>query len=99
MSQEKAPQPEAPKEKDVTAAVRKHVAIFNTATSKMDRPFRGKNAGPNELYLLQREFAYLLNDIMQAPRALQQACIEKSSQFLDDLMQRLQVAEAETAKK
>lgn len=98
MTQEKATPQDAPKEKDVTAAVRKHVAIFNTSTSGMERPFRGKHLGTNRLYLLQREFAYLLNDIIQAPRALQQACIDRSSQFLDDLMQQLQTEQAEAKK-
>ena len=79
---------EAPKEKDVAQIVRYLCATFNQVTAHLERPFRGSTTGPNEAYLLQREFAYLLNEVMQGPNCLLQKNIEACNNFIDELVQR-----------
>lgn len=86
---------EAPKEKDVGQIVRYLVSTFNQATSKLERPFRGKTSGPNRTYLLQREFAYLLNEVMQGPRCVLQRNIADCNEFIDKVVQELAREEEE----
>lgn len=81
---------EAPKEKDIGQIVRYLTATFNQATSRLERPARvGKPPQANEAYLLQRDFAYLLNELVQGPRCMQQKNIADCNEFLDKLIQEL----------
>ena len=71
------------KEKDIGQIVRYLTNTFNHATSSLDRPFRGRGTGPNEAYIMQTEFAYLLNELMQAPKCMQQKYIAECNDFID----------------
>ena len=74
------------KEKDIGQIVRYLSATFNQATSKLDRPFRDNKSGANETYIIQSEFAYLLNELMQAPRCMQQKYISDCNDFIDQVI-------------
>jgi len=88
------------KDKDIQQIVRYLVTTFNSATSKMERPFRTSKGIANQLYKWQTEFAYRLNDVMQSPRALQQANIGRCNEFIDEAVQILnQLEESKEAKK
>lgn len=80
---------EKEREKDVGQIVRYLTATFNTATAKMERPFRGKVVGANQLYNWQTEFAYRLNEVIQGPRAILQFNISKCNEFIDEVVQAL----------
>lgn len=86
---------EPQKEKDIGQIVRYLVATFNQATSKLERPFRGKTSGPNRTYRLQTEFAYRLNEVMQGPRCVLQKNIAECNEFIDEVVQELGREEAE----
>lgn len=89
---------EPPKEKDVGQIVRYLVSTFNQATSRLERPFRGKTGGPNRAYVLQTEFAYLLNEVVQGPRCILQKNITACNDFIDEVVRQLnEVAETATA--
>ncbi len=89
---------EPPKEKDIGQIVRYLTAAFNQTTSRLDRPFRGKTTGPNRLYILQTEFAYLLNEVVQGPRCILQKNIAACNDFIDQTNQMLtEEAQAEQA--
>jgi len=77
------------KEKDIRQIVHYLTTTFNTATSKMERPFRGKTAGANQLYVWQTEFAYRLHEVMMSQRALVQNNIAKCNEFIDEVIQQL----------
>lgn len=85
---------EAPKEKDIGQIVRYLTTTFNQVTSKLERPFRSQTAGPNRAYVLQTEFAYLLNEVVQGPRCVLQKNITACNDYLDDLMQELNEEQA-----
>lgn len=75
---------EAQKEKDVGQIVRYLTHTFNQATAKMERPWRNQKTGEmNALYIMQTEFAYLLNEIAQSPRCLMQKAIAECNNFID----------------
>jgi hypothetical protein len=80
---------EAPKEKDVGQIVRYLVSTFNQATSRLERAFRSKTAGPNRAYYLQTEFAYLLNEVVQGPRCILQKNISACNDYIDGTVQML----------
>lgn len=80
---------EAPRERDVGQIVRYLTSTFNQVISKLEKPQRSDKNGPNESYLLTREFAYLLNEFQQGPRCLQQKHITDCNNFLDNLIQDL----------
>ena len=86
------------KEKDIPQVVRYLVATFNTATSKMERPFRSNKGIANQLYQWQSEFAYRLHEVMLSPRAVQQVNIGKCNEFIDDVVQALNQQEEEAKK-
>lgn len=88
------------KEKDVNQVVRYLTSTFNAATSKLERPFRGKNTGANQLYKWQTEFAYRLNEVMVAPRALLQANIARCNEYIDEVISSInqQQEQAESTK-
>lgn len=85
---------EAPKEKDIGQIVRYLTSTFNQATSKLERPFRGKNIGPNKAYVMQTEFAYLLHEVTQGPRSVLQKNIAACNNFIDEVVQHLAHEEA-----
>ena len=80
---------EVPKEKDLGQIVRYLSSTFNQATSRIDRAYRGKTGGPNRAYVLQTEFAYLLNEVMQGPRCVLQRSIAECNDFIDQVVQEL----------
>lgn len=87
---------EAPKEKDIGQIVRYLVSTFNQATGRLDRAFRSKTGGPNRTYILQTEFAYLLNEVVQGPRCVLQKNIAACNEFIDQVVQQLN-AESDSA--
>jgi hypothetical protein len=88
---------EVQKEKDIGQIVRYLTSTFNAATQGLERPFRGKKAGPNEAYIMQSEFAYLLNDLTQGPRCMLQKHIAECNEFIDQVVQELSAKAAKTA--
>ena len=78
-----------PKEKDINQIVRYLTSTLNRATAQLERPFRSKKTGPNETYIIQSEFAHLLNEVMQGPRCLLQRNIAECNDFLDQVIQEL----------
>lgn len=77
---------EQAKEKDVEQVVRYLTTTFNKAKLGTERAFRGKTSGPNEAYVMETEFAYLLNDVIQGPRCLLQKHIAECNDFIDQVM-------------
>lgn len=71
------------KEKDINAIVNHLSAVFNNSISKLPRAFRTPSGEANKAYKLETEFAYLLNELMQGPRALQQKNITEINDFID----------------
>lgn len=82
---EKEPQ----KEKDIGQIVRYLTSTFNQATARLERAFRGKSGGPNRAYVLQTEFAYRLNELVQGPRCVLQRNIAECNDFIDQVVQEL----------
>lgn len=78
---------EAPKEKDINQIVRYLTTTLNRATADLEKPFRGATTGANKAYIIQTEFAYLLNEIMQGPRCMLQKNIVDCNEFLDQVIQ------------
>lgn len=74
------------KEKDIGQIVRYLSSTFNQATAKLDRAFRGQKTGPNEAYIMQTEFAYLLNELMQSPKCMQQKYISDCNDLIDQII-------------
>lgn len=76
----------ATKEKDIGQIVRYLSSTFNQATNSLERASRSKTTGPNAAYIMQSEFAYLLNELMQSPKCMQQKCISDCNGFIDQVM-------------
>ena len=76
-------------EKDVSQIVRYLTTTMNQAMSGMERPFRSKKSGPNEAYIIQTEFAFLLNEVMQGPRCMLQKHIADCNEFIDQVVQEM----------
>lgn len=76
---------EAPKEKDVGQIIRYLTSTFNHATGRLERAFRSTTSGPNRLYKMQTEFAYLLNEVAQGPRCVLQRNITACNEYIDDI--------------
>jgi hypothetical protein len=74
------------KEKDIAQIVRYLSNTFNQVTNKLERAFRGQKSGPNEAYIMQTEFAYLLNELMLCPKCMQQKYISDCNDFIDQAM-------------
>jgi hypothetical protein len=89
---------EAPKEKDINQIVRYLTTTLNRAMSDMDKPFRGVKSGPNKAYIIQTEFAYLLNEIVQGPRCMLQKNIVECNNLLDQVIQEAAKDKAEKEK-
>ena len=77
---------EVAKEKDVDQVVRYLTSTFNKAKSKLERAARGKETGPNRAYVLETEFAYLLNEVIQGPRSVLQKNIAECNDFIDKVI-------------
>lgn len=77
---------EQAKEKDVDQVVRYLTTTFNKAKAGLDRAFRGKTIGPNRAYIMETEFAYRLNEVMQGPRCMLQKNIAECNDFIDQVM-------------
>lgn len=80
---------EPQKEKDIGQIVRYLTSTFNQLISKLERPVRTKTGDMNEAYVLTREFAYLLNEVVQGPRCILQKNITDCNNFLDELIQEM----------
>ena len=78
---------EVQKEKDISQIVRYLTSTLNQALSGQDRPTRSNKTGPNNTYIIQTEFAYLLNDVMQGPRCMLQKYIADCNDFIDQVIQ------------
>lgn len=74
------------KEKDIEQVVRYLTTTFNKAKAGSERAFRGKTIGPNEAYIMETEFAYLLNEVMQGPRCMLQRSIAECNDFIDQVI-------------
>lgn len=83
------------KEKDIGQIVRYLTSTLNQVTSKLDKAFRGRKTGPNEAYVIQTEFAYLLNELMQGPKCMQQKYISDCNDFIDQVI--VELNQRETA--
>jgi len=90
---------EAPKEKDIGQIVRYLTSTLNRAIAELDKPFRGAKLGPNKAYIIQTEFAYLLNEVVQGPRCMLQKNIVACNEFLDQVIQEVAKDKAEKAAK
>jgi hypothetical protein len=77
---------EQAKEKDIEQVVRYLTTTFNKAKAGAERAFRGKNIGPNKAYIMETEFAYLLNEVMQGPRCMLQKNITECNSFIDQVV-------------
>jgi len=77
---------EVAKEKDLGAIVHYLSSVFNNQVVRLPRAFRGKNGGANEAYKLETEFAYLLNELMQGPKSMQQKYITDINNFIDGVV-------------
>ena len=86
---------ELAKEKDVEQVVRYLTSAFNKATTNLDRAFRGKTSGPNKAYVIETEFAYRLNEVMQGPRCMLQRNITDCNEFIDAVVTELAEKSAE----
>ena len=80
---------EVQKEKDISQIVRYLTSTMNQALSGQDRAARHPKTGPNHAYIIQTEFAYLLNDVMQGPRCMLQKYIADCNDFIDQVVQEL----------
>jgi hypothetical protein len=77
--------------KDVNQIIRYLSTTFNRVTaSKLERAVRDNKTGTtNEAYIIQTEFAYLLNEVVMGPRCTMQKSIVACNEFLDMLVQEL----------
>jgi hypothetical protein len=74
--------------KDVDKILRYLTNMFNNITFSLPRAARTKT-GPNQLYKLQSEFAYLLNEVALGQPAVMQKHIAACNDFIDKTMQDL----------
>jgi len=81
-------QAERSKERDLDSIVRYLTSTFNSAISKAEKPFRSATTGKaNMTYLMQTEFAYLINEVMQGPRGVLQKNIAACNEYIDTCIQ------------
>ena len=80
---------DAQKERDVGPIIRYLTNTFNQATASLERPVRTKANGPNQLYKMQTEFAYLLNEVAQGPKCVMQKHITACNDYIDRTIQQL----------
>lgn len=75
------------KTRDIAQVVRYLTKTFNTATAKLERASRvGKPPTSNTAYIMQSEFACLLNELMQAPPCVQPKWIADCNEYIDYAM-------------
>ena len=72
------------REKDINQVLRYLTNAFDQATYREPRAVRTKE-GPNKLYRLQTEFAYLLHEITAGPSCMQQRNITSCNNYIDSM--------------
>lgn len=77
------------KEKDVEQIIRYLTTAFNKAKAGTERAFRPKTGKANEAYIMETEFAYLLNELTQGPRCTLQKNIAACNDFIDQVITHL----------
>lgn len=80
---------EAPKEKDVGQIIRYLTNTFAQVTKGQENAFRSDAKGPNRMYLWERDFAYLINELTLGPRCMLQTNIAECNNYIDMVMQTL----------
>ena len=75
--------------RDINQIVRYLTNTFNMATFNLDKPIWTTAKGANEAYIVQTEFAYLLNEVMIGPPCLIQKNISACNEYIDQLIQKL----------
>lgn len=78
-------------DKDVEKIVRYLTKTLDTATASLGKANRDEK-GPNRVYQIQTEFAYLLNELMMGPPCLLQSRITECNDFIDKVIQEKQSA-------
>ena len=73
-------------EKDVDQVVRYLTSTFNRARAGLPRAQRDQNSGANDTYIMETEFAFRLNEVMQGPRSTLQHSITLCNEFIDETM-------------
>ncbi len=81
---EKTPTPT----KNVDQIIRYLTNTFSVVTQSLDKAQQTKT-GPNQLYRLQTEFAYLLNEVGQGQASVLQKHIANCNNYIDQVMQAL----------
>lgn len=74
--------------RDVTQIVRYLTTTLNNAMSSvgMERPLRTDANGANDAYKVTTEFAYILNEIVQGPRCMQQKYITDCNEVINQVL-------------
>ena len=80
-------QREPRREKDVGQIIRYLTSVFNQAIYSLERPAWSKEKGSNAAYVLTRDFAYLLNELVQGPKCMLQHNITLCNEFIDQTVQ------------
>jgi len=74
---------EVQKERDVEQIVKYLTTTFGKAKAPFGRAARSKEAGPNRAYVLETEFAYILNEITAGPPCMLQKNIVDCNELID----------------
>lgn len=74
--------------RDLSQVIKYLTSTFNTITFKLDKP-GWTSTGPNETYILQTEFAYLIHEITMGAPCMIQKNIGACNDYIDDLVQKL----------
>lgn len=85
------------KERDVEQIVRYLTSTFDKAKASFGKAARVKETGPNRAYILETEFAYLLNEVMVGPPCLLQKNIAECNEFIDQVIVETQQQSTEEA--
>lgn len=93
MATEHKDRKEREREREIDQAVRQLITAFNKATAGLERPFRGKNSGPNATYIIQTEFAYLIDDLQRGPWCMFPQAVQKCNAFIDEVIGEVQQVE------
>lgn len=85
------------KERDIEQIVRYLTSTFDKAKATIGKAGRSKETGPNRAYVLETEFAYLLNEVMVGPPCLLQKNIAECNEFIDQVIMEAQRPATEDA--
>lgn len=81
---------EVKKEKDVGQIIRYLTSTFGQATKGQETAFRNTKTGvANRMYVWERDFAYLINELTLGPRCVIQKNIAECNNFIDMVMTEL----------